>query len=83
MKNAGILRVALLLKIVVGTTYLQQRFFTFGKHGLQYPCLDLFSGAISKKMTLGLHDFAGKFYLTCFDNCKTIEIDLCNAVNFP
>ena len=36
-----------------------------------------------KKIALALHDFAGNFYLIGFANCETIEINLCNAVNFP
>ena len=35
-----------------------------------------------KKMALATHDFAGNFHLIWFVNCKTIEINLCNVVNF-
>ena len=35
-----------------------------------------------KKIALPLHDFAGNFYLISFVNCKTIEINLCNVVNY-
>ena len=35
-----------------------------------------------KKIALAPHDFAGNFYLNCFVNPKTIEINLYNAANF-
>ena len=36
-----------------------------------------------KKIALAPYGFAGNFYLIWFANCKTIKINLCNAVNFP
>ena len=36
-----------------------------------------------KKIALAPHNFAGNFYLIWFVNCKIIEINLYNAVNFP
>ena len=37
----------------------------------------------SLEQALAPHDYAGNFYLIWFVNCKTIKINLCNAVNFP
>ena len=34
------------------------------------------------KIALEPHDFARNVYLIWFVNCKTVEINLCNAVNF-
>ena len=36
-----------------------------------------------KKIALAPHDYAVNFYLIWFINCKTIKINLCNALNFP
>ena len=36
-----------------------------------------------KKVALAPLDYAENFYLIWFVNCKTIKINLCNAVNFP
>ena len=36
-----------------------------------------------KKITLATHDYVENVYLLWFVNWKTIEINLCNAVNFP
>ena len=36
-----------------------------------------------KKIAMAPHGFAGNFYLVWFVNCKTIEINLGKAVNFP
>ena len=35
-----------------------------------------------KKIALAPHDYAVNFYLIWFINCKTIKINLCNAMNF-
>ena len=49
-----------------------------GRLGYQTPPLSNF-----KKIALAPHDYAGNIYLIWFVNCKTIEINLCDAVNFP
>ena len=43
----------------------------------------LVSGAIFLKNNLGREWFRGRYLLELIVNCKTIKINLCNAVNFP